>query len=120
MFILQLNPMRGKTESMQPVARADTAEQLVRLMELEKVDLYTDEDGSKKWNKVFRRGSVLEWCNAPTGEDNLGQPYILDVGTVESWIQKVTEMAIQDYQETVTNLPAAEILLQGRDTPIQL
>jgi len=62
MFVLCLNDMRGpKVEVLSPVCCAESAEELVRLMEREKSEPYDD----GRWRKAFRKGGPLEWYNRP-------------------------------------------------------
>lgn len=61
-WILVLNDMRSsRFEQLTPAARASTREQLVDLMDEERVPSY--KDGS--WGKSFREGGPLEWFNQP-------------------------------------------------------
>jgi hypothetical protein len=85
MFILYMNPMRGRCEDMEPVARAETAEELQALVKRERCEPW-DDVGDKdqlhdtdaaarlsgpfvervqnyRWRKCFRKGGPLEWYN---------------------------------------------------------
>ena len=66
MWILFLNDMRAAhSEDLTAVGWAATRETLEAVLASEKVEPYTDD----RWNKVFRRGGPLEWCNAPWTSD---------------------------------------------------
>jgi hypothetical protein len=109
MFILQLNDIRSpKYETLTPVARADSVQELIQLMELEKVERYFEDP----WNKDFRKGSSLEWFNPPKGEVHTdGSPYILDVGDAERW----AEQARADFETNVMRIPEVKTLTAGRN-----
>jgi hypothetical protein len=70
MFILYLNNMRDcKIEMLQPVAWAETKEQLLQFLEAQKVEPYSDREMEETygttWSKTFRKGGPLEWHNPP-------------------------------------------------------
>jgi len=97
MFILILNDMRSSNiEIVRPVLRAETREQLEKVLASEAVDYY-NEGG---WGKKYRKDGPLEWYNPPF-EDN----YIRDMGTSDDWARD----AECDYNTTVMSLPEATI-----------
>jgi len=102
MYILRLNPMTANAESVVPVAKAETQEALMRLMEDETVEPYVD----GRFHKVFRRGGMLEWYNNPgaTMEAWIGIPAIMDVGTREDW---ATSAAI-DFDSRMAEIPSVD------------
>ncbi len=83
MYILLLNDMRAAhSEQLDPVVRADTLEQLFQFIKSEKVESYTDgKDGESgyygngvAYNKAYRAGGPLEWCNPITFESAVCPP----------------------------------------------
>jgi len=84
MILLYLNPMTGRSEDCECVARAETKEQLLEFIKRETVERYTT-DG--RWHKTFRQGGPLEWFNPPTGLDTFYKQF-LDVGTREDWLNR--------------------------------
>lgn len=71
LYVLLLNDMRaGNVENIQPVLWSDSPESLVRYMREHAVEAYTEPRptpyGESTWYKVFRKGSLLEWCNPPS------------------------------------------------------
>lgn len=106
MFILQLNDMRGRPELLTPIARAEVVDDLVAIMDREKVEPYSDPTKpGGAWTKHFRNGGPLEWFNLPKGEvhDN-DAPYVINIGTEDEW----AEMARHDYRDRVMGLPEAK------------
>jgi hypothetical protein len=101
MFVLQLNDMRlPKSEMLGPVARSEKIEDLIKLMDDEKVPEYLSQDN--RWRKQFRQGGPLEWFNPPMGEVHLNdEPYILNLGTAEDWATQ----ARADYEKNVMSIP---------------
>ena len=96
MFILQLNDMRAlNVENLRPVARAETKEELQRLLDNEKVESYSD----GRWGKSYRHGGPLEWYNTPCSVD----PSIVSVGSADEWAEK----ARQQFEEQIMSLPTA-------------
>jgi hypothetical protein len=96
MYILRLNDMRAaNVENLQPVARAETNEELQRFINGEKVDLYQD----GKWAKVYKKGGPLEWYNAPYNFE----PSIVTVGSADEWAAN----ARAQFEEQIMSLPAA-------------
>lgn len=88
MWILQLNPMVSNAETVVPVVRAETREQLLTFMDSEIVGNYQD----GQWSKCFRQGGPLEWFNPPLGgEAWIGVPAFVDVGTEYDWQQRAAE-----------------------------
>lgn len=93
MFVLMLNDMRAaNVETMLPVARAETAEELDSFLEQELANPYVD----GQWSKVFKKDGPLEWYNPPFAEE-----CIVDVGTKEDWMQG----AALQYDEQVMSVP---------------
>lgn len=124
MWILCLNPMTGRSEEMQPVARAETREELESFIERERepwidtgtksqlhdTDLaatlqgpHVEQIPGYQWNKTFRRGSVLEWFNGPGFSD---EQAFLDVGTREQYAQRAAERAYEDWDNRIASIPA--------------
>jgi hypothetical protein len=96
MWILFLNDMRfPNIESLAPMFRADTKEQLKAFLERERVEPY--KDGS--WAKAYRQGGPLEWCNPPWDADE--RQHFADAGTVEDWVSR----ARREYEQKVLSLP---------------
>ena len=89
MFVLQLNPMTANAERVNPVAWAETREQLEAFLRSESVEPY--KDGS--WHCTFRAEGPLRWYNAPgpNGESWIGVPAILDVGSEADWMHDASE-----------------------------
>lgn len=83
MWILQLNPMKGRAEDIAPIAWANTKEELEEFLKVESVEPYRED----RWYKVYRKGGPLEWMNAPgpAGRAWIGVPAIVYVGSVEDW-----------------------------------
>jgi hypothetical protein len=102
MWVLLLNDMRAANiENIQPVCIAETKQELLNLLEAERVERYTTDN---RWGKTYRQGGPLEWMNPPWDhEDHL---HFQDVGTSEDW----AESACRDYQERVLSLPMASEL----------
>jgi len=86
MIVLFLNPMTGRAEECRAVARAETKEALLRFVESEEVEPYTD----GHYHKVFRQGGRLEWFNPPMGDDIFFHE-LVDVGTQQDWINDAIE-----------------------------
>lgn len=106
-WLLQMNHMRGRTEDMVYICYAETKEELVELLEKERVETYQTEgenlySGLKtKWTKVFRKGGPLEWMNPP-GENR--QDNFIDIGTEEDWENR----ARLDYNNLLMSIPAID------------
>lgn len=68
-FILALNPMQGNTENRSILAWSYSREALVKFVNDEIVEPYSDEGpdtfngGTKKYQKWHRKGGPLEWYN---------------------------------------------------------
>ena len=98
MWVLVLNDMRASNvENTQPRFRADTKEQLIALLETEKVDPYRDD----QWGKNYRKGGSLEWMNPPWSAEE-GE-HLVNVGNEDSWAAG----ARQRYQQEVMSIPIA-------------
>lgn len=94
MWILQLNDMRApKIEIINPVARAETKEELETLIKSESVDRY--QDGN--WGKTFKKGGPLEWYNHPFSTERT----FVDVGDEDLWAEKTRE----DFQMQIMSIP---------------
>lgn len=66
-LVLFLNDMRmAHIEMVEPVAKADTREEIEEFLKAEKVPLYQD----GPWAKSYRAGGPLEWYNTPYQSDN--------------------------------------------------
>lgn len=103
MWVLVLNPMRGRFEESNPVARAITKEELEAFVARERVEPYSDEGRDHSWSKTFRRGGPLEWFNPPAlGDDSMGRGFV-DVGTAEDWAVR----ARMRFEEQILSLPDA-------------
>lgn len=64
MWVLYLNDMRSShIETLTPAVRAESRQQLLDLLERERVESYRSDDG--RWAKSFRQGGPLEWFNPP-------------------------------------------------------
>lgn len=89
MFILQLNPMTANAERVNPVAWAETREQLEAFLRTESVEPY--KDGS--WYCTYRPDGPLRWYNAPgpNGEVWIDVPAIVNVGTEADWMRDASE-----------------------------
>ncbi len=100
MWVLLLNDMRASNvENIQPRFRADTKEQLIALLETERVDAYKDE----QWAKSYRQGGPLEWMNPPWSAEE-GEQFV-NVGDEDSWAAG----ARQRYQNEVMSIPVAPV-----------
>lgn len=95
MWILFLNMMKNRSESLTPVARGGSEESLKRFMERERVEPYKDDgfsdhSGSNTtFTKVFRQGGPLEWFN---GMELGGR--IIDVGDADAAARRARERFI--------------------------
>lgn len=99
MFLLQLNPMTHRAESVQPICIAESKESLVNFLITETVEEpYND----NSYLKYFKKGSILEWYNPPdeTGEAWIDVPAIVDIGTVEDWKMRAEEQ----YNDLISSL----------------
>lgn len=110
-WILQLNDMRyPKSEYLKPVCRADTAEEILALIERETVPTYRD----GHWQKSFRAGGPLEWFNPPydTDIDYLRQREVLIELTD-------IEVAVARYREQLTRelaqIPHVGLVTHGEE-----
>jgi hypothetical protein len=122
MFVLLLNDMRsGRIEDLTPVARAETKEELLALLEREKVEEYTDEGDhvnsedhsfgisrsvstGYRYGKTYRKGGPLEWYNPPW-EVRTDQ-HFRNVGTREDWMKN----AGMEFDENVGTVPTVDDL----------
>jgi hypothetical protein len=92
---------------MTAVARAETTDELIELMNAQRIEPRLD----GHLVKHFRPGGPLEWCAPPKGEvaDN-DEPYILDVGTIDIWI----ELAKKDYEDNIMAIPSVADIVATR------
>jgi hypothetical protein len=98
MWILVLNDMRSpKIEMMTEVARGSTQESLLRLLESERVESYSD----GPWGKSFRKGGPLEWCNPPFAHEL--EHHFIDIS---AWAERA-HREIDATVEGLTRLPEA-------------
>lgn len=95
MYALFLNPMTSKAEHTSIVAISKSSETLQNLLNTEAVEPYKDGN----FHKVYRKGGILEWFNPPYpgNIDFSGNPVIINIGTVEDWIEKT----VADYNNFV-------------------
>jgi len=105
MFILYLNNMRDcKIEMLQPVAWAETKEQLKQFLEAQKVEPYSDremaETYGQTWGKTFRKDGPLEWYNPPYDDDPV---HFRKIPTLE----EVAESLEREKTYIVNNYPRA-------------
>jgi len=73
MFVLVLNPMRGRMEDQHIVARASTREALIAFLARERVEPYTDVESGYTWRRSFRRDGPLVWYNDLQPSEELEQ-----------------------------------------------
>lgn len=65
-WLLRLNDMRAaQIEILGTVAVASSREALVAFLDAEAVEPYRD----GQWNKSYRAGGPLEWCNPPFDDE---------------------------------------------------
>jgi len=104
MFILQLNPVTGKAESVRAVACGETREELEQLLVRSLVEPYQE----GRLRLTFRAGSPLQYFNPPgwDGSVTWGTPAIVDVGTEDTWAEKARE----SFRNQIMSLPRAEQL----------
>ena len=96
MFMLQMNDMRASSvENLTGVARAETGEELQRLLDTEGVASYPD----GPWNKSYRKGGPLEWYNPPFSL----AAGIVNVGSADKWAAN----ARTKFEEQIMVLPTA-------------
>lgn len=110
MWILSLSNMTGSKyeNSLQPVAWADTREELEALMERERVEPYKDD----RFSKSFRKGGPLEWFNPPhLGDDDFfGILYINNYGTREEKVQSAIQAAERHFYNLQSGLHDARAM----------
>lgn len=99
MWILRLNPMVSNAETVVPIVRAETREELEAFIVAETVEPYQD----GQWHKVFRKDGPLEWCNPPMdGTAWIGVPAIVDVGTEQDWAIR----AVEEFRSFQISIPS--------------
>lgn len=82
--LLFLNPMRERFENMDLVAFADNHEALWRFYQAQKTEPYYDDESGisdvfgndRRWYKVFKKGSVLEWYNEIDRDDQIQERWV--------------------------------------------
>ena len=88
-FVLFLNDMRhAKIEHQAPIARSSTIEVIHLLIATERVAVYEDQDGDRRWIKCFRKGGPLEWYNDP----DHGGGCIREVPSLFNRVQAVVQL----------------------------
>ena len=97
MIVVLMNDMRAsQIEIINPRFRAETREQANTYLETQLADEpYRD----TTWHKVYKRGSPLEWMNAPWSSDD--HRHFQDIGTEDEWASN----ARRSYQEQIMSLP---------------
>jgi len=89
-----------KVEMLEPVAKAETREELVSFLAREEAP-ESWRDG--RWGKSFKKGSVLEWYNKPYSTDI--DRCIVEVPSKEDYAQQLYEAAKQDWEEKIGSIP---------------
>ena len=99
----------------EPVARAETKEELIAFLKREKVELYKDEGlnhhhvgSGYKYSKSFRKGGPLEWRNFPLDFDS--PQHFVDVGTKKDCITRASEAAVEQWDYQFMGIPEAASL----------
>lgn len=103
-YYLRLNDMRGPCENARIYAAAFSPDKIIKFAELAAADEpYTDgpsEDdygNSHTYHKVFKKGSILEWCNPPCPSFKQGIVYeTVEFATEEDIPKIVNEIIRQD------------------------
>lgn len=111
-WVLALADLRQGTGRSVPVARAETKEQLIRFLELEECDAYTEQvrvlgslpdvAGTVEVVKEYRKGGPLEWYAPP---HTTMAPYFMEVGTKDEYVAKVISDRRDWYDRSITPLP---------------
>lgn len=97
MWILNLNDMRSSNiETQTTVARADTMEDLQDFLKSQETEPYIE----GRWQKFFKKGSLLEWFNKPFK----GEPTFIILRTKEDFLQEC-EREFDDAMEENMRLP---------------
>lgn len=101
-FYLRLNDMRGPCENARIYAAALSPDKLIAFAESAAADEpYTDgpsEDdygNNHTYRKVFKKGSILEWCNPPCPSFKQGIVYETVEFATEEDIPKIVSEIIQ-------------------------
>jgi len=89
---LILNPMRANTEASNLVAWSEDKDKLINWYKSQLVEPYIDADSPSfecqgnyhNWQKVFAKGSELEWYNPMDNEDYF--PNCYGQGLVSEWV----------------------------------
>lgn len=117
MWILDLNPMRGRFEELHTVARADSREALDQYIERERVPDYEEHEdlgymavpSGKRWVKRFRKGGPLEWYNPPDRADFV---HFRDIGSrtrfIDTAIERAGERAGKAWDQLIEEIPRIE------------
>jgi hypothetical protein len=85
-----------KIEMMDAFARAESKEALVSFVNNEKTSPY----GEEKWQKFFKKGGPLEWCNPPS----IDEDSYVDVGTYEKRVDMEIKKFTKWWNESVLGL----------------
>lgn len=122
MFILVLNPMRGRAEEQRMVARAETREELIEFYRRERCEPYSDtEQGGYRegheWRRFFRAGGPLAWFNKLEDEEGFEPDYfghgIVPIMTEE----EAAEAARAKYRAALEDIPLVSSFPVVIDTP---
>ena len=98
-WVLCLNRMtNGNIEILEPVARADSKNQLVEYLAIERVEPYITDN---RWRKTYRQGGPLEWHNPPFELDE--HLHFRDVGSADEWAAAAREK----FEKIIMSLPEA-------------
>jgi len=104
MWLLQLNDMRApQIEIMTPVARAESADELMALLTREESTPYRD----GPWHKGFRQGGPLEWFNPPLGQLD---SYLFELIPLEAFLERKKE----EYAGYLASFPVVSQVPHGR------
>jgi len=96
MFTLSLYDMRTSENGAHPTVLAETRQELLDLLKVERCAAYKDGNGIKK---VFREGGALEWYQPVSKRDpNLG---IIDIGDEET----AAEAGREKFRDLVNSIP---------------
>jgi len=83
-YVLMLNPMRGKMEEQRMIAASENKLDLENILQVERIEPYSTRcmggyGVEQDFTKVFRIGGKLEWFNPPqveSGADHYGNGII--------------------------------------------
>jgi hypothetical protein len=104
MWLLILNDMRAAKfeQGDRAWARAHTQEALEEFYNAEKVESYTEQEGSKTWVRNFRKDGPLYWANNGRAE---GLPIYMFVPPKEEFMQEAAELAGEQWDSDIAALP---------------